>query len=355
MAKAVELRRITPQEGRKLKALAERSSVGVTRSRAHIVWCAAVGMSAPEISRQFSYDVKHVRLVIHAFNDAGFLSLEPHYAGGAPPLFEERVRGAIVDLALGRPKDYGFPFTRWSIRKLTHAVLELKIVGAISPESVRRILLEAGVSHQRTKTWKESHDPLFEVKRRRIMRLYRHPPSDGRVVCLDEFGPLNIQPVPGTCYARKRHPQRIPATYHRTHGVRQMLAILDLKENKIYYRIRERKTRVELLEFLKVYRAIVPREEKIYLIMDNFSPHLHHSIRKWARANGVVLVFTPTNASWLNRIECHFAPLREFVLRNSDYHSHAELAKAIFHYVRWRNAHPNHEDILHIQKRVKVA
>ncbi|MGQ9591342.1 MAG: IS630 family transposase [Planctomycetota bacterium] len=290
--------------------------------------------------------------MIHAFSDSGFPALEPKYAGGAPPTFDERVRRRIVDLALGRPKDYGFPFTRWSLRKLTHAILELKIVHAISPETVRRILLEAGVSHQRTKTWKESHDPLVEVKRRRILRLYRHPPPDGRVASLDELGPLNIQPVPGSCYARKRHPQRIPQMYHRTHGVRHMPAILDLKENKIDYRIRKRKTRVELLEFLRIYRALVPEGEKIYLIMDNFSPHLHRSIRTWARENGVVLVFTPTNASWLNRIECHFAPLREFVLRNSDYHSHAELTKPIIQYVRLTT---NHEAISCIRKRVNVA
>jgi len=355
MAEPVRLRPITASEGRKLKALAERSSVGVTRSRAHIVWCAADGMTAPEIARRFGYDVKHVRLVIHAFNESGFLALEPKYAGGAPLVFQEDVRGKIVDLALCRPQDYGFPFTRWSLRKLANAAHERGIAPPMSGETVRRILQEAGVTHQRTKTWKESTDPLFEVKRRRILRIYRHPPSDGRVICLDEFGPLSIQPVPGSCFARRKHPQRLRATYHRPHGVRQMFCALDLKEDKIYYRIRERKTRAELLDFLKVIRLIVPAQEKIYLILDNFSPHIHHSIRKWARANGVVLIFTPTNASWLNRIECHFAALREFVFRNSDYRSHAELARAILAYVRWRNAHPNHPEILRIQKRVKVA
>lgn len=355
MADPVFVRPISASDGRRLKALSERSSVGVTRSRAHIAWCSATQMSAPEIAEQFGYDVKHVRLVIHAFNESGFDSLDPAYNGGAPPVFTERVRGKIVDLALGRPKDYGFPFTRWSLRKLADAVIELGIVPSISHESVRTILQEADVSHQRTKTWKESTDPQFEAKRRRIMRLYRHPPSDGRVVCFDEFGPLNIQPVAGWCYAKRKHPQRVPATYRRTHGVRQLLALLDLKENRIYYRIRRRKTRIEVLEFLKMYRRIVPAGEKIYLILDNFSPHVHKNVRKWARANDVVLVFTPTNASWLNRIECHFAPLREFVLRNSNYGSHLELAKAIRAYVRWRNKHPNDSKLLRLQKRVKVA
>jgi transposase len=57
----------------------------------------------------------------------------------------------------------------------------------------------------------------------------------------------------------------------------------------------------------------------------------------WAWANKVKLYFTPTNASWLNRIECQFTALKEFALSNSDYRSHEELQEAIESYVRWRN------------------
>jgi len=351
----VSVRRITAREGQKLKDLSERSSSGVVRQRAHIVWCSSTGMAAPDIAEQFDYDVKHVRLVIHAFNERGFDSLQPDYDGGPEPTFTERQRGRIVDMALGRPPDYQYPFTHWSLRKLAKAAVEAGIVDSITHETVRTILNEAGVSHQRTKTWKESNDPLFEAKRRRIKRLYKDPPTDGRVVCLDEFGPLSIQPLPGTCWAREKHPQRLPATYHRTQGVRHMLSALDLSTNQMYYRIREHKTRVEVLEFLRTLRTVIPSDEKIYLILDNFSPHLHKSVRSWARKNGVVLVFTPTNASWLNRIECHFAPLREFVLRSSNYKSHEEMAAAIRAYVRWRNRCPDDSQILRLQRRVKVA
>ena len=51
------------------------------------------------------------------------------------------------------------------------------------------------------------------------------------------------------------------------------------------------------------------------------------------------LVFTPSNASWLNRIECEFTALRSFTLDGSDYPSHAAQEKAIAGYVRWRNRH----------------
>ncbi|GAA2532151.1 hypothetical protein [Pilimelia columellifera] len=58
-------------------------------------------------------------------------------------------------------------------------------------------LRAAGASWQKTKTWKQSNDPDFVAKMLRILDLYDNPPPDGRVICADEFGPLNLQPRPG--------------------------------------------------------------------------------------------------------------------------------------------------------------
>jgi hypothetical protein len=40
-----------------------------------------------------------------------------------------------------------------------------------------------------------------------------------------------------------------------------------------------------------------------------------------------------------NPIECHFGPLRDFVVNNSDYRSHAVLTRRLHAYLRWRNTH----------------
>ena len=61
----------------------------------------------------------------------------------------------------------------------------------MSTETLRRVLRRAGITWQRTKTWKASRDPDFAVKMTRVLDLYDHPPADGRVLCVDEFGPLN--------------------------------------------------------------------------------------------------------------------------------------------------------------------
>jgi hypothetical protein len=37
----------------------------------------------------------------------------------------------------------------------------------------------------------------FVAMKNRILDLYDHPPADGRLICVDEFGSLNLQPRPG--------------------------------------------------------------------------------------------------------------------------------------------------------------
>ena len=60
-------------------------------------------------------------------------------------------------------------------------------------ERLRQILDEHKVTFQRTKTWKESNDPLKEAKLDRIEEVLTKFPD--RVFAFDEFGPLAIHPI----------------------------------------------------------------------------------------------------------------------------------------------------------------
>ncbi|BCJ56609.1 hypothetical protein [Micromonospora endophytica] len=57
-------------------------------------------------------------------------------------------------------------------------------------------------------TWKASTDPDFTAKMRRLLDLYGTLPADGRVLCLDEFGPLNLQPRFGRAWRPQGQPGR---------------------------------------------------------------------------------------------------------------------------------------------------
>jgi hypothetical protein len=108
-----------------------------------------------------------------------------------------------VAIGLAPPTTFGEPLTHRSLRRLKGYLERRKIVPSISIETLRSLLREKNVTFQRTRTWKRSTDPAFEEKATRIVALYRTCPSDGVVVCFDEFGPISLQPYPSEGYGLK--------------------------------------------------------------------------------------------------------------------------------------------------------
>jgi transposase len=263
----------------------------------------------------FAATAQYAREVIQAFNEQGFAALDPKWSGGRPRKFGSVAREIVCRVAKTAPQQLGLPFTTWSLTKLVeHLAVAHRIVA--STETVRQILRKASISWQATRTWKASRDPEFAVKMARILDLYDQAaagqiPDGGRVLCVDEFGPLNLQPRPGRGWFPRGRPTRQRATYTRTSGVRHMLAALDLASGQLFYRFRDRKRWQEFLGFLRQLRTRFP-SGRLFVVCDNFSPHHKQQVRDWCAEHDVELVFTPSNASWLNWIECEFTALRYF-------------------------------------------
>jgi transposase len=332
----VFVRPVSMAEGQRLQRIGRTAKDPVKLRRAIVVLMSAQGQSVPDIAHLLDCSPEYVRGVIHDFNETGFRALDPKWSGGRPKTISEQARRRICLIARCCPRDLGLAFSTWSLTKLAE-YLATASIASVSRESIRQILRAGGVSWQATKTWKASTDPDFLPKMHRVLGLYDHPPAGGRVICADEFGPLNLQPRPGRAWRPAGHPARLRATYRRTGGVRHMIAALDLATGQIIYRIRERKRWQEFLSFLKLLRERWPGQ-RLYVIVDNFSPHKHLQVTGWAAASGVELVFLPTYASWLNWIESEFAAVRYFALNGTDHRTHAEQGDAIAGYMRWRNA-----------------
>ena len=378
MRDGIRVREITNEEGNRLLRIVRRSSGSVvTWRRAQMVLLSAQGMDVAQIAKVAFTSPDRVRAVLHNFNDDGFDSLVPKYSGGRPPTFTLPERREIKKIALSRPVDHDLPFSTWSLSKLAEFLVAEGVVDDISHEGLRVLLAEEGVSFQVIKTWKTSTDPDFEVKKNRVLELYdiadqKAKPLRGEptvVICMDEFGPLNLLPRPGKQWApmavkgnskgagvRRR---RRRATYTRHDGVRHLMAAYDLHQDKIYGHIKTKKDRTTFLEFCHYLRSLYPSDVRIALVLDNFSPHL--STRKdtrvgdWAEANNVELAYVPTNASWMNRIEAQFQALRYFTLDGTDHRSHAEQNSMIRRYIIWRNRHAHDETLRELVKRANVA
>jgi transposase len=380
MSEKLRVREIDNDEGNRLLRIVRRSSGSVvTWRRAQMVLLSAQGMDVAQIATVAFTSPDRVREVIHNFNDDGFESLYPKYAGGRPPTFTLPERREIKKIALARPQDHGLPFSTWSLSKLADFLVAEGVVDDISHEGLRVLLREEGVSFQVIKTWKQSNDPDFEAKKNRVLELYdiadgkaEPGPDDPTVVfCMDEFGPLNLLPRPGRQWApvavkgegdggagspRRR---RRRATYNRNDGVRHLLAAYDLGKDKIYGHIKTTKNRTKFLEFCRYLRSLYPPEVRIAIVMDNFSPHLSTKkdtrVGDWATANNVELAYVPTNASWLNRIEAQFQALRYFALDGTDHRSHDEQNSMIRRYIAWRNRNAKDKALREVITRANVA
>jgi transposase len=350
----VKVRRLTDPEGQKLQRIVRRGTMSTVRyRRAMILLASAGGNTVPVIARLVQADEDTVRDVIHRFNEIGLACLDPQWAGGRPRLLSPDDEDFVAATATTRPAKLGRPFTRWSIRKLLDYLRRLPgrsfILGR---EALRTLLARHGITFQRTKTWKESPDPDFDAKLDDIEYALTQRPE--RTFAFDEFGPLGIRPTAGTGWAPAGEPDRLPATYHRTHGVTYFHGCYSVGDDLLWGVNHRRKGIDHTWAALKSIRAARPDSAPIYVILDNLSAHKNWRIRTWAKKNKVRLLFTPTYASSANPIEAHFGPLRQFTLANSDHPNHTVQTRALHAYLRWRNTHARHPDVLAAQRRERA-
>ena len=344
---------LSPEEGARLKQISKRAKYQSKRQRAMILLASSTGMSAPQIAALVRSDESHVRKVIHAYNEEGFSSLDPEYRGGRPRQTTPEQRDRIVAVARARPDTQGVPLTRWSLAKLRDHLAGMGVV--LSEEALRQTLRRAGLSHQRTRSWKWSPDPDFAPKAERVLGLYRAKPADGVVVCFDEMGPIQLIPHHGSGWAAQKRPERMRATYSKKNGVRYLFGAYDVHADRLHGRLRAHKNAGEVLAFYKQIRMRYHPSLRIYLIADNLSTHKTPAIREWADGANTELVFTPTYASFLNRIECHFWGIGEFVINNADYPDWDALAKAMADHIRYRNGPHRDQRLIAAERKLLIA
>jgi transposase len=370
------VRPISNDEGNRLLRIVRRGTGSVvTWRRAQMVLLSAQHMPLAKIAEVTFTSTDRVRDVLHNFDTDGFDSLYPRYAGGRPPKFDLKQRARIKHIALSRPADHDLPFSVWSLSKLADFLVAEGVVDDISHEGLRALLRDEDVSFQAVKTFKASTDPDYDAKTGRVLELYaiadgltEPGPADPTVVfCVDEFGPLNLQPHPGRQWAPVAHGKGDPAaprrrrrraTYTRPHGIRHLLAALDLARDKLYGHVSRRKTRTQFLAFCRYLRCLYPTEARIAIICDNFSPHLStrtdDRVGRWAAENNVEVAHTPFYGSWLNRIEPQFTALRHFTLDGTDHATHREQARMIRRYIAWRNGHITDPNLRKVIKRASA-
>ena len=160
-------RDLKPEEGRRVQHEIRHGKDPTFTRRCQVILCSAQGMRVQEIADTTLLSEYHVRELIRTFNKGGMGAIRPKKPGKPHPKFTEEEKASVAELAQIPPKVLGYPFNLWSLSKLMEAIAGRNILNGktISDESIRLILEEYGISYQRTKTWKESNDPEFDIKK----------------------------------------------------------------------------------------------------------------------------------------------------------------------------------------------
>ena len=162
---ALFVRDLKISEGQKIQHILRKSTRRMAMRRAQVILMSAQSYTVKEIALQTLMHPEYIRELIRRFNKEGVALFNERPRSGRPVEFTEEVRADIMHVALAPPRLLGLPFTKWSLAKLSEHLIRVGIVKSISLETLRAILKEQKVHLQRTKTWKESNDPEFEVKK----------------------------------------------------------------------------------------------------------------------------------------------------------------------------------------------
>lgn len=127
------------------------------------------------------------------------------------------------------------------------------------------------------------------------------------------------------------------ATYTRKLGTETFLGFYDVHADVLAGIFRKKKRLREVMEAFRRLRACYPHR-KIYVVLDNLHMvHDHPRFIALCRKLRIHLVFTPTEASWLNAIETYFGVLKRSTLDGSDDRDHISRRRRIYRYLRLRH------------------
>lgn len=164
---ALHLRRLTARERRLLRSKLRDLSLSVRiHQRYRIIEAARQGLGGLAAAERVGCHFTVVYDWVRRFNASGFATFEqvPNPNGRPPILKAEQLR-SLVEVALSSPAERGLPFSAWSVPKLAEYCRRQHLLPPVTDEWVRRLLRRAGLTAQRVRTWKTSHDPAFDRKK----------------------------------------------------------------------------------------------------------------------------------------------------------------------------------------------
>ncbi|MER5176678.1 MAG: helix-turn-helix domain-containing protein [Candidatus Nitrosocosmicus sp.] len=166
------LRNISAKERNTLHMLIEEEN-GSTESgyRAKIILLKDDGYTVPKIRRIANHHDNNIRRWTHRFNEKGIDGITSKIHKHKPIKITDELEKKIVEIVTKNPrKDYGLPFSTWSLRVAAGFIAkETNVVDDISHTEIRNILLNHGIKWRQSKiTLGPILDPEYNLKKREL-------------------------------------------------------------------------------------------------------------------------------------------------------------------------------------------
>lgn len=163
-----------------------------------------------------------------------------------------------------------------------------------------------------------------------IRSLYEDKDPNKVKISFDEKAKIAIKEYFGNVYTKEKvvtYPSK-----QKVRGLLEMPAGMNIETGKIHYWFFDWKNSFVVIECLEKLLEEYPGKE-VYVILDNWSAHKSHDVKVWnALHPRMHLVYLPSNASFLNKIERVFSFLSRDILQNSNFQTVREAMECISNY-----------------------
>jgi len=334
---------LTTTEVRQLTALVR---AGTTPQRlvrrARVILGSAAGLGSRALARQERMSRTTVRRWLGRFVTERCDGLQDRPRSGRPKTLTPATRALVMSLACERPAEREVPLRRYSLSELTVEVAKLLPIEQLAPSrtAIWRWLAYDALRPWRYRSWIFPRDPHFLQRASPVLDLYacqwqgRPLWADEYVLSADEKTSIQVRRrLHPTLPIGPHQPMRVEHEYERA-GVLQYLAAWDVHRAVVFGRCEPKTGKAA---FGRLVDDVMNQEpyrsaRRVFWIVDNGSSHRGERAADelQARHPRLVIVHTPTYASWLNQIEIYFSIIQRKVLKPTDYTSLEELAEAIY-------------------------
>ena len=119
------VRSLTTEEEIELNNIARNGTDVKFARRAQVILASDIRTPVKQIAKVLGYSNLQVRRILHSFNKKGIDGIRPNYQGGRLPIFDEKQRRAVVELAENHPKDLGYPLSQWSLSQIQLVLMRI--------------------------------------------------------------------------------------------------------------------------------------------------------------------------------------------------------------------------------------